>query len=366
MGRAKGEGTIFQKTPDKFIGRLETTTADGRRRWREVSGRSRSEVAAKLDRLKLDLRDGLAADNITVGQWLDHWLTVICVERGLKPKTIYGYTRLLNRWAVPRIGGIQLRRLGPEHLRSVYKAMRAAGLGTSPHTLHVVLSRALKVAEREGRIRRNPAQLIDAPKLTPNPHPVLPEDQAKAVLDAARDDPRLHARLHVALVLGVRQGEALALRWDDIDLDVQTLWVNRSLSVVPGHGHIEQAPKTAASRRAVPLPAASAAALKRWRDQGDGLGLVFPGPSGKTCDPKADWQVWTDALDAAGAPHFTLHGARGTAASLMLDLGVPDRHIADILGHAHVAVTQDHYLHSDHDQRRRALDKLAGRLEAEA
>jgi integrase len=121
--------------------------------------------------------------------------------------------------------------------------------------------------------------------------------------------------------------------------------------------------KTAASERVIPLPPAAALVLAAWAKAADpAQEYVFPGRTQPIEDARHDWAVWKAALEQAGVPHVPLHGARGSAASILRAMGVPERWIADVLGHATVHVTQEHYLHSDDAQRLDALTRLAGQL----
>ncbi|MDR1808701.1 MAG: site-specific integrase [Propionibacteriaceae bacterium] len=364
--RGKGEGAVFERKNGTWVGRVEVGVIDGKRVQRSVTGKTKKVVLAKMDQLKSDIRAGITPDTVTVAQWMDTWLSVHCQERGLKPKTVYGYTRHVENYVKPTIGKVQLKRLTPDHVRAVHQAMRKRGLSeTTVRQTHVILSRALKVAEREGKIRRNPCSLMDAPSAAVNPHEILTLAQAHRLLSWAAEsgDVGLLARLAVAVVLGLRQGEALGLLWKDVHLKEGWLAVDEALATVPGVGRFRQEPKSARSKRQVPLPRPVVQMLAAWRRESGGKGYVFPSPSGGPRDSKADWRVWTKALESAGIPHVPLHGARGTAATLLMAMEVPERVIADILGHSQVNITMKHYLHSDEAQRAAALDGLAGALE---
>ena len=373
--RGKGDGALFQEASGRWVGVAELGFVDGKRKRRKVVAPTKREAAAKLRKLMRDIESDEPDEKTTLDQWLDVWLRDICPHR-VAPLTLYNYGLKLARYVRPKIGRIELGKLTPDHIRAVHAAMRAQGLSeTTVRQAHVILSRALKVAEREGRVRRNVAALVDAPGCERNPHEVLSVGQARAVLEAAgrlqgAAGARTLARLTCALVLGLRQGEALALQWADVDLDAGMLHVRESLQHVPAieaTGQQRQtsakAPKTASSRRDVPLPAGVADVLRAWRALSSGRGHVFPGFSGDGPEgARRDWKAWADALNAAGVPHVPLQGARGTTASLLQAMGVPERMIADILGHANVRVTLDHYLHSDAEQRLAALEGLAGTL----
>lgn len=362
--RSKGDGSIYLMANGRYRGSIEAGWRDGKRLRRTATGKTRTAVSTKLSAIRKELEAGLVADDATVEEWLTYWRDTICIERGLKQSTLYGYDSYLKTWLKPELGKTRLKALTAEHVRKLHKRMRDAGKSpASIRQAHAILSRALKVAEREGKVRRNVAELLDVPSPGGTHHAELTTAQAKKVLKSATD-PRDRARLTVALVLGLRQGEALALRWADVDLEHGTLEVSEGLTQIRGEGPRLTGVKSVASRRLIPLPLAVVAVLAAWRTDCSDLEWVFPSVTrgGPERDPRADWQRWSDALARAGVPHVPLHGARATAASLLMDLGVPDRVTADILGHAQVATTRKHYLRSQDTQRLAGLASVAGEL----
>ncbi len=191
---------------------------------------------------------------LTVEQWLEHWLTTIAVRR-LRPKTYDGYHSNLRRHLVRLLGHHRLDRLQPEHVEAAWQQMASEGL--SPATLllnHRILSRALKVAMQRGRVARNVATLVDAPTVQRVEVVPLTSAEVRRVLEAARQSDN-GARWSVALALGLRQGEALGLLWEDVDLDAGTLTVRRALQRQKGKGLVLVEPKSAAGRRTIVLPA---------------------------------------------------------------------------------------------------------------
>ena len=362
--RSKGDGSIYKLADGRWRGSIEAGyTATGRKR-RTVTGKTRAAVVTRLGKLRAEMEAGVMAGDVTVGDWLDHWLDDICTERGLKPSTLYGYRSYTTEWIKPTVGRIKLKSLTADHVRKLHGAMRDAGKApASIRQAHAILSRALKVAEREGKVRRNVAELVDVPSPGTAHHAELTLAQAKKVLKATTD-PRDRARLVCALVLGLRQGEALALQWPAVDLKHGTLEVSAGLTQIRGKGPMLTDVKSDASHRIIPLPAAVVAVLDAWRIVSADPLWVFPSVThgGPERDPRADWQRWSDALKRAGVPHVPLHGARATAASLLMDMGVPDRVTADILGHAQVATTARHYLRSSADGRMAGIEGVAGEL----
>lgn len=163
-------------------------------------------------------------------------------------------------------------------------------------------------------------------------------------------------RWAVALGIGLRQSEALALRWSDLDFDAGTLTVNRTVHRVTGQGLVFAEPKSERSRRRIALPrplvdllrvhrteqlAERLRAGNRWED-GD---LVFAQQNGRPLDKHSDWEAWRALLADADVRTVRLHDARHSAATTLLALGVPVRVVADLLGHSQTRVTQDTYQH---------------------
>lgn len=380
--RGHGEGAIYQRHdhPDcpplvdgerrqhhcrgRWVGTVDLGHIGGKRKRKTVYGRTRKEVAGKVSRLMEARRSHtLVTGSVTVEAWLTHWLDEVCPERGTKPNTMKSYRSKVDRYIVPELGGIRLDRLEPEHVRGLYNAMRRAGLSESTiRQTHAILRRSLVVALREGKVARNVATLIDAPGTERRRRTGLTLAQAERVLDGAP------LRWWVALLLGLRQGEALALRWSDVDLDDGYLRIERNLVRVPGRGLIFDTPKSRASNRIVPLPEELVVAFRRtWAHHvangGAADALVFGRADGSPLDHRADWQAWSDRLEVVGVPHVPLHAARNTAASILEQLGYPARMVAEILGQSSVQVTHG-YQSADYARRRDALSDYTGRIKA--
>lgn len=364
MARGKGEGGVYQRANGRWVASVEAGYARTGRKRRTVTAATKAEVLRKLRVLEKEVEAGMVGDDPTVADWLDHWLADVCPRR-IQPTTIRAYSSYVETWIKPTVGRKRVKDLKPADVRRLHKTMRDADKSEATvRQAHAILQRALKVAEREGICLRNVATLVDPPSSSAStPHEKLTPTQARKVLRAART-PRELARLTCALVLGIRQGEALGLRWEDvaIDEDGGVIEISHALQRVKGESILGMT-KSKASRRQIPVPAAVARVLLPYVEAPDDETWVFPGLSGgEETNPKRDWQLWTDALERARVPHVPLHGARGSAASLLGELGVSDRMIADILGHRDVKVTQQHYLTTRESERRKALGKAAKAL----
>lgn len=352
--------------------RGSTVVDDGiTKKRRQVYGATEAEVLRKMRDLTVAQATGtLVVTTTTVGEWAESWLAE-CWPR-LKVNTRTSYRSVTDRYIVKHLGAHRLDQLQPRHVRDMYAALRAEGKSEGTvRGVHVLLHRMLKVAMREGMVARNVTELIDPPKTgTAVARRGLTLDEAKRVLAVAGDNPRYW----VALMCGLRQGEALALRWCDIDLDAMDdghpapyLVVRRSLCREPGVGLVFTTPKSAKSRdRVVPLPVPVAARLRvayaRHRNGGGtDDALVFGTPKGTPKEPSRDYEGWCQLLAAAGVDHTPLHAARNTAAALLEDAGNPPRVVAEILGHTNVAMTYRYQGGNTGAKVRamRALDRLA-------
>lgn len=379
--RGRGEGSITQrhdhpscppavggarpehKCRGTWVALLDLGVVNGKRRRKAVYGRTRKEAAIKLQQaIEAKKSHSLVTGTVSVETWLSYWLDVVCTERGLKVNTMKSHRSKVDRYIIPHLGHYRLDRLEPEHVRTMYAAMRKAGLSEATlRQTHAILHRALAVAVREGKTARNVAALIDPPKTLKAKRTGLTVDQARHVLTGAP------LRWWLALYLGMRQGECLALRWSDVNLDEGSLFVQRTLVRIPGEGLAYDTPKSRASVRVVPLPPAVWSRFKvAWAEHlnagGDVGGLVFHRGNGEPIDHRADWQAWVDLLDEKGVPRIALHAARNTTASLLEAAGVPARMVAEILGQATVEVTYG-YQAADLERRREAmlaLESLVG------
>src|SRR3954451_7923925 len=264
-GRASnGESTIYKGADGRWHGYVSVGyKLNGKLDRRHVTGRTRGVVVEKVRELERKRDSGTVTETSTptVAAWLEHWLTTI-VPRRVRQRTVESYESSVRRHLIPGIGRHRLDRLRPEHLDQLYTALLDAGY--SPATVlrdHRILSRALTVAMQRGHIARNVATLVDPPRQEQSDiATALDVEEARAVVAAAMGT-RNAARWTVALALGLRQSEALALQWKDIDLLANTLTVRRSIHRVRGGGLIYEEPKTRRSQRTLALPLPLVAAL---------------------------------------------------------------------------------------------------------
>nr|MBA2521198.1 site-specific integrase [Chloroflexia bacterium] len=297
------------------------------------------------------------------------------IEGSNRPATHRRYADLTRLHVLPSIGGVQLRRLTPVQLQALQPAWRDKGLSaTTGRQIHYILHRAFGQAVRWRMIATNPCDLIDPPRRSTPEMKVWDARQTAAVL-ATGDATNLAALWRLALLCGLRRGELLGLRWDDVDLDRGTLAVRRTLSRGNGGTWELGQPKTAAGQRAVALPASCVAALRAHRDrQGferqrlgelwQDLGFLFTGRLGTPLHVNVLDNAFRELIAGAGVPRIRFHDLRHTCATLLLAAGVHPKVVQERLGHSDVGMTLNRYSHVMPGMQEAAADALDAAIAA--
>jgi integrase len=281
------------------------------------------------------------------------------VRDTVRSSTYASYERMVNNHLIPGVGHVKLSRLKPADLQRLYREKLdgdASKSGLSTRTvryMHTIAKKALRDAVRMEMLPRNPADAVDPPKLVQEEMHPMSAEQVKALLGAASE--RLAVLYTVAVHTGMRPGELLALRWNDVDLEASpaTARVNRSRST---SGEISE-PKTVRSRRRIELSAAAISTLKAhrkrqleermekaglWEDQG----LVFPSEIGTPLSHHNLIRSFKRTLRRAELPEtFRLYDLRHTCATLLLSRNVHPKYVQEMLGHASITLTLDTYSH---------------------
>lgn len=356
--RHKGEGSIYQRESDgRWVGSVDLGYMNGKRVRRTVSAKTLRELHPKMKALRKRTEAGVIGSDQTVDKWVTYWLDEISDVRPSTAKTYRGY---IATWVTPALGSVKLSALAAEHVRALMTHMETQGKAPATRKQVLsILSKSLTVAVREGKIERNPCDTVERPSLAEQKtHGHL------SLQEVAQLSPHLathanRARWLTALVLGIRQGEALGLAWEDVHLedDAPWMWIHQAQDSTSGNaiGPV----KSLASDRRIPIVPPVDAALREWRKNSGGRGLVW-GP----LDNKDDWREWQELLKAAGLPSRPVHAARATAATILDEMGATPRQIADILGHSTVKIAQQHYVSSDAPQQRAVLAKGGALLRA--
>lgn len=379
--RGHGEGAIYQRESDgMWCTSIDLGIVNGKRKRRVIYGKTRREVAEKLKAAQRDQSLGMKLDveRQTLGQFLDYWLEQIIKIRA-RPTTYARYHNIIAHHLKPHLGHIRLDKLAPEEVQAMFGALRTKPGGRAGSTprppsaktvqnIRIVLRAALNQALKWGKVTRNVATLVDPPRVEKFKIAPLTREQAQQLLDSVRGE-RLEVLYRLALSLGLRKGEVLALRWADLDFARHTLRVAGSVQVVDRRPQIVS-PKTAASVRTLPLPAVLAQALLRHREQleleraansadWNKLGLVFPATNGNLIWPRNLNVAFKRVLRRAGLPETTrFHDLRHSCATLLIQQGVHLRVVMEILGHSSITITADTYAHVLPETQRDAISQL--------
>lgn len=369
--RGDGEGTIRQRKDGRWEAMYSFRDERGNLQRRSLYAKTQREVREKLTTAiaALDRGQPPLTDRQTVAQFLDRWLADV-VKPSVRPKTYESYRQIVRLYLAPTLGQHRLAKLTPQHVQSLMNEQLTAG--RAPRTvlyMRAVLRRALGQALKWGLVARNVATLVDPPRSQRHDIRPLTPEQAGQFLTAARGD-RLEALYAVAVSVGLRQGEILGLRWEDVDLDAGVLRVRVALQRLDGKPQLVE-PKTRQSRRTLPLPAVVVRQLhahrtrqreerllagERW--QGAGWGLVFTNTLGGPLEPRNLTTRYKALLARAGLPNIRFHDLRHSCASLLLAQGVPMRLIMDILGHSQIGLTMNTYAHIFPELQRQAADAM--------
>ncbi len=375
MGSRRGhnEGSIYQRESDgKWCAVVNLGYADGRRKRKSIYGKTRKEVAEKLKVALRDQQQGLpvAVERQTVAQFLDRWLADV-VRGSVRPRTHDSYAQLARLYLTPALGRHQVAKLEPRQVQAALNDLRARRLSArTVRSARAVLCQALGQALKWGLVARNVAALTEAPRVERHEFQILDPDQARRFPDAVRGD-RLEALYAVALALGLRQGEALGLRWQDVDLDAGALHVRVALQRRVKEAPRLVEPKTRRSRRTLPLPKEVAAHLRAHRArqledrlragqvwQGDARGLVFATAIGEPLDDRILRYRFKILLERADLPRIRFHDLRHSCASLLVAQDVHPRLVMEILGHSEIGTTMNIYSHVIPDAMREAVGAL--------
>ncbi|WP_340559406.1 tyrosine-type recombinase/integrase [Streptomyces sp. GSL17-111] len=368
-----GRSSVYLGNDGKWHGRVTVGIRDdGRPDRRHVERKTKAEVTKAVRELERQRDAGKLrkpGKRWTVADWLTHWVETIA-PLAVNENTMVGYGVAVRKHIIPALGAHRLDRLEPEHIERFYARMQEQGsAAATAHQAHRTFRTALNEAVRRGHIAENPVRLAKAPRVSEEEVEPYTVEEVRRLLTAAQRR-RNPARWAVALALGLRQGEALGLKWTDVDLDGGVLFVRRSRRR-PRYAHgcgdtcgrkagycperRRTNPETAetksrAGRRAVGLPPQLADLLRRHRVEQDRErqaagehwhddGWLFATSTGRGTSPRVDYDEWKELLRDAKVRDGRLHDARHTAATVLLILGVSERAVMGLMGWSSTSMT---------------------------
>jgi integrase len=365
--RGHGEGSIYQRKDGRWVANI---MLENRKR-KYIYGKTRKEVQEKLKVALRELEQGtlVTGPQQTVAQYLHEWLMVH--KQVIRPRSYERYEAIIRLHLVPKLGKLPLQKLTGQHLQRLYTEKLESGLSsTTVSAIHSMLHTALDDAIKLDILTRNVCESVSPPRKVHKEMKPLHPEQVRQLLEVAKGHPQ-EALFILALATGMRRGELLGLKWQDINFERSVLQVQRALTRMPtGLGYKETEPKTRKSRRSIVLTAFAVEALKKhqarqlemkkaageaWEEHD----YVFCTTFGKHLHPGHDvLEELKKLLKKAGLPDVRFHDLRHSTATLLLSKGVHPKVVQEILGHSEISMTLDTYSHVLPTMQKAAMEGL--------
>ncbi len=363
---AAGTGTIRKKTVTRNGKKYEYWEAratigydpgTGRQIQKSFTGKTQKEVAQKLKAATAAIDEGTytAPSKMTVSQWLDIWTAEYL--GAVKPRTVDNYKGVVKSRIKPGLGAMKLDNLAPHTIQSYYNSLTKEGL--APKTvknIHGILHKALQQAVSNGYIKTNPADHCILPRAVRRELKPLDEDMITAFLKAIQGH-QFEELFTVTLFTGMREGEALGLLWDCVDLTNGTITVDKQLQLIRGsRGQYQMVPTKNSKGRTLTIAPTVAATLKRVRlrqlenrlrygECWEQSGFVFTDELGRHLSASSVYKAFKKVMEQIGSPETRFHDLRHSYAVASIKSGDDIKTVQENLGHATAAFTLDVYGH---------------------
>ena len=374
--RANGEGNIRKRSDGRWEGRYTAGRDPGTGKviYKNVLAKTQKECKEKLKRaIEENAKvDTIRAEQYTVGQWMDVWFEN-CAKIKVRPSSHKTYRGYIDNHIKPSIGKIPLGKLSSLDLQKLYKKLLSGGRverveskkqpkGLSAKTvrnINQVISSAMDFAVDQKLISTNPTNGCALPKLEHREMKTLPAEQLASFLHEAKES-GVFELYYIELTTGLRRGELLGLKWEDIDLERGTIQVRRQIARIDGE--VVDAPlKTKNSYRSLSI-GTDAVEILRNQQKKTSSEYVFPSPAGGPISPDSVLHMLHRVLKRAGLPKIRFHDMRHTFATVALQNGVDIKTVSGMLGHYSAGFTLDTYAHVTTQAQRQAADTMANIL----
>jgi integrase len=344
---------------------IDIRDENGKRKRKWLQGFDTKKAAQAFLNEKLnEIQKGtfVQTSDMTVADYLRYWLNNYA-KPNTAPRTYEGYEMIVDKHLIPALGHLKLEKLQPLHIQKYYTDALVHGRkdgkgGLSHRTVlhhHRVLHEALGQAVKWQLVVRNVADAVEPPRPERHEMQTLTSEQVRILLEEAKKT-QYYALIYTAIHTGMRRGELLGLRWQDINFDTNTISVRQTLQRVVGKGLIFREPKTQKSRRPISIPPSLCELLKKLKIQqakdklllGEAyqdLGLVFTQRDGTPFEPSEVGRVYRSILKKANLPPVRFHDLRHTHATLLLEEGIHPKVVSERLGHSTIGITLDTYSH---------------------
>lgn len=374
--RGNGEGSIVRRKDGRHEAKI--TLEDGSRK--SLYGKTRKEVQEKLKVALHEQQQGtlVTAPQQKLEQFLHDWLENT-QKHSVRPRTYERYEEIVRLHIVPVLGNHFVQKVTAQQIEAFYtKKIKDGYKPVTVTSFHTVLHKALDTAVRWNLVAKNVCDVVKPPHAEEFEIQPLNVEQIHKLLAVTleRGYP-IEALVTLALATGMRRGELLGLKWQDIDMTTSTLQVRRIMSRVPSklkteerRGYVEANTKTKKSRRSIMVASFAIMALQRHRECQEEAkkkagrlwhenDLVFCTSIGTPLHPDRDVRLPFKALlQEASLPDIRFHDLRHSAATLLLAMGIHPKITQEILGHSTIAMTMNVYSHVLPTMQQDAIDKL--------
>ena len=372
--RANGEGNIRKRKDGRWEGRYTAgyDPKTGKRIIKNVLGKTQAEVKQKLSTAMEACKavDVVRSDDYTVAEWLRTWFALYA-KPNIRPTTARSYQGSMELHIIPRIGCIKLNKLTGRDIQKLYKDLMENGRlrkaqkskqpglsSTTVRGIHMMLHNALDRAVKERLILRNPTEDCIIPKVQKQEMKILHPEDMKAYLEAAEKRGVL-PMFYLELVSGIRKGELVALRWEDLDVEHRTISVSKQALGGLGKELVVNRPKTENSIRAISIPQDAVDLLVREHEKHPENPYLFPSPlTGGMYHPDSVVNLHKKILKDAGLEHIRFHDLRHTFATMALQNGVDVKTVSNMLGHYDAGFTLRTYTHATRQMQEQAAEKM--------
>jgi len=369
--RTNGEGSVRYNSSKKlYEARFQTRLEDGTLKRYSFYGKTSKEALGKMHQGQTRAKQNRPVVDVKLrlGDWFADWSENALELSNRKQTTKDLYRTLAKHILNHPIASKELTKILPSQIEKFFSDLKARELsGSTIRNIYAILSALFNDAIREKKISENPLTLVSRPKRTRTEARYLTAAEVRSVLENAQNL-RYRTALQLIAATGLRRGEALALRWGDIDLSGRSLRVRATLARTKMGLNVTP-PKTESAHRQVPLTDAMVEVLKFHRIAQDqekaaggnkyiDKGFVFATETGEPVDPRNLFRALITAARKAGISDIGLHTLRHSAATTMLEAGIPIHVVSRIIGHSGINITVDVYGHVSDEASRSAIEAL--------